>query len=190
MKKFILVPAALLLFTACGVNRAVNQPAPSPAASGPDISNLIIEKHMDLASTAFAGNESIPSDYTCDGKNVNPALLWHGAPDGTKTLALIVDDPDAPAGTWTHWTVWNIDPGAGSIKENSVPDSAVEGTTDFGRAGWGGPCPPSDEHRYFFRLYALDTSLSLPAGAARSELETAMAGHILGQAELMGKYQR
>lgn len=111
-------------------------------------------------------------------------------PAGAKSLALVVDDPDAPAGTWTHWTLWNIDPLAPSIDENSKPAEAVEGQTSFGRVGWGGPCPPSGTHRYFFKLFALDEKLNLASGAALSDLEQALQGHLLEQCQLVGLYKR
>jgi Raf kinase inhibitor-like YbhB/YbcL family protein len=145
---------------------------------------------MKITSMAFEQGQPIPSKYTCDGENINPPLEILDVPEGTKSLALISDDPDAPAGTWTHWLVWNINPETGIISENSVPAEAVEGTTSFGKPGYGGPCPPSGEHQYFFRLYALDTVLDLDPGADSAQLEAAMQGHILEQTEVMGVYSR
>ncbi len=145
---------------------------------------------MKITSPAFQEGGMIPQKYTCDGANVNPPLAFDGAPAPAKSLVLIVDDPDAPRGTWNHWLVWNIDPQTKEIKENSVPPNAVQGTTDFGGNKYGGPCPPSGTHRYFFRLYALDTTLNLPRSAKRADLDKAMANHVLGQAMLMGKYSR
>lgn len=136
---------------------------------------------MKLSSPVFDSNTTIPSKYTCDGENVNPPLSISNIPVGTKSLALIVDDPDAPAGTWTHWIVLNIDPSTTEIAENSVPAGATQGTTSFGTAKWGGPCPPSGTHRYFFKLFALDSQPNSLEG---------MDGHILGQAELVGIYKR
>lgn len=146
--------------------------------------------NMKLESTAFSHNEKIPSKYTCDGDNVNPALLISGVPDRTKGLVLVMDDPDAPRGTWVHWTLWNIPPETAEISENSVSRDAVGGTTNFGSTGYGGPCPPSGTHRYFFKLYALDTTLSLFSSADKKEIEKAMEGHILASAELIGLYSR
>lgn len=146
--------------------------------------------NMKLASSAFSHNQKIPSLYTCDGQNINPPLTISEVPRYAQSLVLIVDDPDAPAGTWTHWTVWNIDPAVGELSEGSLPDGATEGTTDFGKVGFGGPCPPSGTHRYFFRLYALDTTLSLQASASLQDLLRLMKGHILEKAELVGLYGR
>lgn len=145
---------------------------------------------MKLLSSVFDHQEKIPSHYTCDDEDVNPPLQIEGIPEKTASLVLIVDDPDAPAGDWVHWLVWNIAPDTKEIKENTVPTGAIEGTTDFKRTGWGGPCPPSGTHRYFFKLYALDVVLDLPVTAKKVDLEKAMEGHILEKAELIGLYQR
>ena len=150
---------------------------------------------MKIESPAFKNNTAIPKKFTCDlpaqaGGNVNPHLSFSDMPKGTKTLALIVDDPDAPVGLWVHWMLWNISPDTAEIKEGSVPEGAVEGLTSFGRPGYGGPCPPDGEHRYFFKLYALDTELDLPATADKEVLEEAMVGHVLDKAELIGLYSR
>jgi len=145
---------------------------------------------MKITSSAFEQNQSIPSKYTCDGENINPPLSVSGVPENAQSLALIFDDPDAPAGTWIHWVVWNIDPKTAEIPENSAPAEATEGTTSFGKPGYGGPCPPSGEHRYFFKLYALDTKLDLDLSAGADRLEAAMKGHVLAEAELMGVYSR
>lgn len=143
-----------------------------------------------LESTAFKDNASIPKKYTCDGKDINPPLTVRNVPAGAKSLAVVVDDPDAPTGVWVHWVVWNIDPAAGKIAENSVPAGARQGKTDFKKNKYGGPCPPSGSHRYFFKVYALDTALSIPAASTRDELEKAMKGHVLGEARLIGTYRR
>ena len=145
---------------------------------------------LTISSPAFPHNGMIPSKYTCDGTDGNPPLTFDNIPDETKSLALIVDDPDAPLGTWVHWVVWNIGPGTTNIPEKSVPPGARQGTTDFRKQAYGGPCPPSGTHRYFFKLYALDTSLTLKAGATKPQLEEAMIGHVLESAELIGLYQR
>lgn len=145
---------------------------------------------MKLKSPAFENYGDIPSKYTCDGNNVNPPLSISEVPEEAESLVLIVDDPDAPMGTWVHWTVWNIDPQTKEIQENSLPEGAVEGMTDFGTSGYGGPCPPSGKHRYFFKLYALDTKLQLPPETTKEKLERAMEGHILVQTELIGLYSR
>ena len=150
---------------------------------------------MELKSKAFEPGGLIPAKYTCDGEDVSPPLNWSDTPAGTKSHAIISDDPDAPVGTWVHWVIWNIPASARALDENlpksaSLPNSAKQGTTDFRRIGYGGPCPPSGTHRYFFKLYALDTMLDLPASTTKKDLEKAMQGHILGQAELIGKYCR
>jgi len=145
---------------------------------------------MKITSTTFAEGENIPSKFTCDGADTSPALRFEGAPAEAKSLALIVDDPDAPSGLFTHWLVWNIDPKAVVIEENSVPSNAIQGKNDFGKPGYGGPCPPSGTHRYFFKVFALDRQLDLPAGSKRAQLDAQMRGHIIGQGELMGHYLR
>lgn len=145
---------------------------------------------LKISSTAFGHHEKIPVKYTCDGADVNPPLLIEGVPEAAKSLALIMDDPDAPRGTWVHWLVWNIDPKAKEIAEATVPSGASLGMNDFRRLAYGGPCPPSGTHRYFFKLYALDTVLGLRQGATKAELEKAMQGHVIAQAELIGLYSR
>lgn len=145
---------------------------------------------MKLTSPAFTSNSDLPSKYTCDADNISPPLQIADLPEGTQSLALIVDDPDAARGDWVHWLLWNIDPSTTEIAENSVPSGAIQGLTDFGRNDWGGPCPPSGTHRYFFKLYALDTTLDIPASSKKADLQSAMQGHILDQAELIGTYQR
>lgn len=144
---------------------------------------------MTITGSVFLHTGLIPQKYTCDGVNVSPPLQISDVPEDAKSLVLIVDDPDAPGGMWVHWTVWNIVPATEEILEDSVPDGATEGITDFGEPGYGGPCPPSGTHRYFFKLYALDTMLRLPSSAKKSELEQAMVGRILAKAELIGLYR-
>lgn len=150
---------------------------------------------MRIESPAFEPAGSIPPEHTCDGKDVSPPLAWTDPPAGTASFALICDDPDAPAGTWVHWVLWNIPPAErrltkGIARTAELTGGACQGTNDFRRLGYGGPCPPSGTHRYFFRLFALDATLNLSAGATREELERAMSGHVLGRAELMGRYRR
>jgi len=146
-----------------------------------------IKQVMKIQSSAFNNNETIPVKYTCDGENINPPLSFSDIPSDAKSLALVMDDPDAPAGTWVHWTVWNIDPKTEGVDENSKFEGAVEGHTSFGKPGYGGPCPPDREHRYF---YALDTELSLDKSATKGELERAMGDHILAHTQLIGLYNR
>jgi Raf kinase inhibitor-like YbhB/YbcL family protein len=149
-----------------------------------------------LKATAFPNGGVIPKKYTCDGADLSPALSWDDAPAGTQSLALIVDDPDAPMGTWTHWLIWNIPAKATLLPEdtpkmNLLDNGARQGGNDFKRIGYGGPCPPPGKpHRYFFKLYALDARLEVKAGAVRSELEPALQPHILAQAQWMGTYGR
>jgi len=137
----------------------------------------------------------VPSLHTCDGEDLSPPLKWDEPPEGTKSFALISDDPDAPGGTWVRWVIWNIPSTSrglaqGMAKTADLADGTRQGTTDFREIGYGGPCPPSGTHRYYFRLFALDSMLDLPAGAIRTDLDRAMHGHVLAQAELMGKYRR
>jgi len=150
---------------------------------------------MELKSSAFPPGGVIPAKYTCDGPDISPPLSWADVPAGTQSLALIADDPDAPGGMWVHWVAWNIPSNTNALQEavpkrDSLPSGMQQGTTDFRSIGYGGPCPPSGTHRYFFKLYALKTTLNLPASTTKKELEKAMQGHILKQAELIGKYQR
>ncbi len=145
---------------------------------------------MKISSSAFQDNTLIPAKYTCDGQNFNPPLTFDNVPAGSKSLALIMDDPDAPNGTWVHWVVWNIDPKTVEIKEHSVPAGAHQGINDFKRNDYGGPCPPSGTHRYFFKLYALDTMLPLSQRTTKADLENAMHGHIVEKAETIGLYRR
>jgi Raf kinase inhibitor-like YbhB/YbcL family protein len=144
-------------------------------------------KELTIVSPAFESNKSIPSKYTCDGDDVNPPLNIKGTPEETKSLVLIVDDPDAPMGTWDHWIVWNIPP-TNKIEENSVP--GTEGLNNFRRHSYGGPCPPSGTHRYFFKVYALDTKLDLNPNSRKKDVEKAMKDHILAKGELVGLYSR
>src|SRR5436305_8526287 len=145
---------------------------------------------LKVTSSAFSEGGKIPNKYTCDDSNVSPPLRIENVPASAKSLALIVDDPDAPGRTWTHWLVWNIDPRTTEIQEKSVPQNAVQGTSDFGSASYGGPCPPSGTHRYYFKAYALDTMLTLPSSAKKAALEKAMAGHIVAEGSLRGTYSR
>jgi Raf kinase inhibitor-like YbhB/YbcL family protein len=143
-----------------------------------------------LTSEAFQHRGAIPRRHTCVGDDVSPPLAWSDPPPGTRTLALVVDDPDAPIGTFTHWLAWNIDPAAGWIAEGA--SGPAEGRNDFGAGGWNGPCPPHRHgpHRYFFRLHAVDTELDVGFRAGRDELERALEGHVLATAELIGTFER
>ncbi len=149
-----------------------------------------------LETKSFSSGGEIPRRYTCVGEDLSPELTWSEPPPGTQTLALIADDPDAPGGTWTHWVAWNMSPltrslAEGAGKGNTLPSGGAQGRNDFGRSGYGGPCPPPGKtHRYFFKLYALDTKLNLKPGATKHELESAMKGHILAQSDVMGTFKR
>jgi Raf kinase inhibitor-like YbhB/YbcL family protein len=144
---------------------------------------------MKITSSAFQESGNIPSKFSCDGADTSPPLQIAGVPPEAKSLVLIVDDPDAPSGLFTHWTAWNISPQTNSIAEGGTP-KGVQGTNDFGKSGYGGPCPPSGTHRYYFKIFALDRELDLPFGAKRGQLDAAMKGHVVGQGELMGRYSR
>jgi Raf kinase inhibitor-like YbhB/YbcL family protein len=146
--------------------------------------------HFQLTSIAFNEGQSIPRKYSCEGDNVSPPLDWSAPPEGTRSLALIVHDPDAPIGDFTHWVAWNIDPLDGGLEEGAHPQA--EGTSGFGENGYGGPCPPPGDgaHRYQHELFALDTELDLEPESSREQLEDAMEGHVLGGAELVGTYER
>ena len=144
---------------------------------------------MALTSPAFNDGKAIPSKFTCDGEDISPELDWFGTPEGTVSLALIMDDPDAPAGTWVHWVLYNMPMDLSGLREG-MTGVGVDGTNSWNQTGYGGPCPPSGTHRYYFKLYALDVNLELGPGAKKGDLLAAMEGHILGQAELMGTYSR
>ena len=144
---------------------------------------------MKITSSAFQEGGNIPSKFTCDGSDTSPPLQITGVPSEAKSLVLIADDPDAPSGLFTHWLVWNIPPQTNSIAEGSAP-KGVQGTNDFGKSGYKGPCPPPGTHRYSFKIFALDRELDLRAGAKRSQVDAAMKGHVIAQGELVGRYAR
>lgn len=150
---------------------------------------------MKLESPAFENGEMIPAKYTCDGENIVPPFEISDVPENAKSLAIVCDDPDSPSGTWVHWATWNISPSTAGIPEGEAftgvsGESVVEGETSFGSRGYGGPCPGSGTHRYFFKLYALDAILPLSENSKKQDLEAAMQGHVLAEAELMGTYSR
>jgi Raf kinase inhibitor-like YbhB/YbcL family protein len=152
--------------------------------------------HLSLTSTAFRDGETIPVRHTCDGEDLSPPLAWTGVPVETRSFALVCDDPDAPRGTWVHWILWNLPADACEMDQAvpprpELPSGARQGLNDGGDLGYGGPCPPPGKpHRYFFRLHALDTTLNLPPGCNRSDLEAAMEGHVLARGTVMGTYER
>ncbi len=194
MRKWItiLLPVVLsaLVASGCRSGRSAAPPTePAPAAAAKQAASFT------LTSTVFAQGESIPVRYTCDGEDISPPLQWDDLPEGTQSLALIMDDPDAPAGTWVHWVLYNIPADKRALSEGipadrELPDGSRHGQNSWGRPGYGGPCPPSGTHRYFFKMYALDTMLDLDPGASKEALLKVMEGHVLAQAELMGTYQR
>lgn len=147
---------------------------------------------ISISAEGFKEAGLIPDEYTCEGKDISPSLSWKGIPAGTKSIALIMDDPDAPGGTFVHWVLYNLPAEIQKLpKAMPLPDGSMQGMTDFGQPGYGGPCPPPGKpHRYYFKIYALDTKLNLPPGASKNQVENAMVGHILTKGELMGKYQR
>lgn len=150
---------------------------------------------MNLSSQAFSNEKGIPEKYTCDGENISPPLSWSGQPENTRSLALILEDPDAPSKTWIHWVLYNIPPHITELQEALPADGKLEegmmqGINDFRKSGYGGPCPPGGTHRYFFRLFALDSKPELKPGLKAGQLKELMAGHIIARAELMGSYRR
>jgi Raf kinase inhibitor-like YbhB/YbcL family protein len=175
----ILLAGCLALAEGCGANPqgGVNMP-------------------LELKSPDFSSGESIPRQFTCDGSDISPALAWHDAPGGTQSFALIADDPDAPVGTWVHWVLFDLPANVHALSQNvpkqeQLADGSRQGRNDFRKIGYGGPCPPPGKpHRYFFKLYALDTKLNLQPGATKKDVERAMQGHILAQGEWMGRYAR
>ncbi|MGA9187915.1 MAG: YbhB/YbcL family Raf kinase inhibitor-like protein [Methanosarcina sp.] len=181
---FLLV--GMLLISGCIQNNNEKNTTKESPDNGKGDENVDIQ-NIKVFSSAFEANRTIPRKYTCDGKNLNPPLELEGIPEEAESLVLIIDDPDAPMKIFTHWIVWNIEPVA-KIEEDSIP--GVEGMNDFRKIGYGGPCPSSGTHRYFFRVYALDRKLELKAGAGRKELESEMIGHIIAEGELIGKYSR
>jgi len=150
---------------------------------------------LDIMSTSFGEGDLIPKKYTCDGADVSPQLSWSQPPEGTKSVVLICDDPDAPVGTWVHWVLYGLSPDTLEISEN-IPDDkevlggAKHGVNDFRKYGYGGPCPPGGTHRYFFKLYAVDTEVDLDSGATKDEVLGAIKGHVLAEGQLMGRYSR
>ena len=183
MDRLILITLALLTF----VSIFSSKPAPSGER----------RSQMKLTSPAFKHMGEIPKKYTCDGEDISPPLVWEGVPDGTKSLALIVDDPDAPDPraprmTWVHWVLYNLPPSTKGLEEGAVtlPPGTLQGRNDWGRTGYGGPCPPIGRHRYFFKLYALDTILPDLGSPTKKALLKAMEGHIIEKTELIGTYKR
>src|SRR2546423_4078027 len=190
MRKTIIASTlSLLVFLACSSR-------PQPAAQAPVATpNQEQKMEIKLTSTAFKEGEAIPRQYTCDGINISPPLEWTGVPKSAKTIALIADDPDAPSGTFVHWVLYNLPAANIGLVENLPPTEDLkaggfQGKNDFGKVGYGGPCPPSGTHRYFFKIYALDAELPLKVGATKAEVENAMQAHIIARGQLMGTFSR
>lgn len=164
----------------------------SACASPAKPTEAVMANSLTFTSDAFANGQSIPAKYTCVGKNISPALTWGGPPAGTQSFALIMDDPDAPLGTWVHWVLYNIPAGTRSLAEDFATQGQdiAAGKNSWGDLGYGGPCPPSGTHRYFFKLYALDATLNLSPGTSKRDLLKAMDGHILAQGELVGTFSK
>lgn len=159
-------------------------------SSSDEISDGQVQMTIQITSSAFSEGGTIPQKYTCDGVNVSPPLSWTSLPNGTKSLAMIADDPDAPVGTWVHWVLYDIPSDLSQLAEGAK-GIGTQGVNDFHKLGYGGPCPPKGKpHRYYFKLYALDTALNLKPGASKENVLTAMKGHVLANGELMGKYGR
>lgn len=175
--------AGMLLTSGCVQNEGQRPASKEFPGTGKGNESMNIQS-IKVFSSAFESNGTIPKKYTCNGENINPPLEFQGIPEKAESLVLILEDPDAPMKTFTHWIVWNIGPVA-KIDEDSIP--GIEGKNDFRKIGYGGPCPPSGTHRYYFRVYALDKQLELKEGASRKELENEMIGHIIAEGELMGK---
>jgi Raf kinase inhibitor-like YbhB/YbcL family protein len=186
MLKNIITWATVALLLVCSCKNS--QQGETPVQGGKTM-------ELKITSSAFKDGGMIPIQYTGDGADISPPLQWDAAPEGTKSIALICDDPDAPMGTWVHWVLFNLPAATTSLAEKVPPDKTLasgarQGTNDFRKIGYGGPMPPSGTHRYFFKIYALDTQLDLPAGANKQGLVKAMQGHILAQGQLVGKYKR
>ena len=187
LRQLLTALAALVVLASC---QQKAESEPKPAAR-----KIAVPPALTLLSPAFADGGEIPGKFTCDDSDISPALGWSGIPDETKSLALIVDDPDAPGQTWVHWVMYDIPASDSALAEGippepELPNGARQGVNDFGKYGYGGPCPPSGVHRYFFKLYALDTVPTLPDRATKQQLLDAMEDHILAQTQLMGTYSR
>ncbi len=191
MRARLFVTAAVLVVAAAVLIIALT---PRPTARAPLEAAKEATVSLQLTSPAFAAQGEIPKHYTCEGEDVSPPLAWSGAPAGTRSFALVVDDPDAPMGTWVHWVLYDLPDTTtalpGAVTAQTLPPGAREGTNSWNRTGYGGPCPPSGRHRYFHKLHALDIVLPDLDRPTRAALEKAMAGHVLAQAELVGTYQR
>jgi len=197
--KNILLSLLVISLAACASSTPGSVPSPAEPARPTETQILQtptqeVTMTFEISSPAFKNGEAIPAKFSCDGRDVSPVLLWTEPPTGTQSFALIMDDPDAPMGTWVHWVMFNIPASTRDLKEGTptdpqLSDGSLQGKTSAGSTGYHGPCPPSGTHRYFFKLYALDTTLSLPSGANKKELLAAMEDHILANIELLGTYR-
>ena len=202
LKYFVLVIAVILISGCVNGNNNATTDEITPEVTAEVTETVdeytqeaVIMEDFSISSEAFGQGDTIPVEYTCDGSDISPPLVFSGIPDGVKSIALIMDDPDAPGKTWVHWVIYNIPAGTQQLAEGipgerTLNDGSRQGMMDFGSIGYGGPCPPSGTHRYFFKVYALDTVLDLQPGASKQQLENAMQGHILAKTELMGRYGR
>ena len=200
--RFMIIPFMTIVALGLGVagcekTEQTTEPTGQPAQPQADATSQQKEGEvmakLQVTSPSFAHEGAIPLEFTCDGADVSPALSWTDGPDGTASYALIMDDPDAPRGTWVHWVAWNI-PNPSLVDaipaQETLDDGTMQGMNSWPRLGYGGPCPPSGSHRYYFKVYALDAKLDLPPATNKEALLKAMEGHILAQGELMGTYQR
>jgi Raf kinase inhibitor-like YbhB/YbcL family protein len=187
-KRVTIALMTMLILTGCVQTRNNETLRQGVGEERANTRTIIPTDRLIVSSPTFDPNTEIPRNYTCDGKGINPPLRITGVPQDTESLALIMDDPDAPKGTMTHWVVWNIPPNTEMIHENTVPNPAVLGTNSSGQYKYWAPCPAEGRHHYHFRLYALDTMLTIPMGSTRDVLETAMKGHIIQQSELVGTF--
>ena len=190
-KNAAILSAVFLIFMLVGCASRPQPVAPPPSAESPKDNKSGVK----LISSAFKEGQPIPATYTCKGVNISPPLEWSGVPKTAKTVAIIADDPDAPGGTWVHWVLYNLPADNIGLVEmvpvtENLKAGGFQGKNDFGKIGYGGPCPPSGTHRYFFKIYAIDAELPLKAGATKAEVEKAMEGHIVSQGQLMGTYGR
>lgn len=194
VKSSLILIVAILLCGCTGRNQSDNSAGTNTNQSNTG-TGAGQKPEIKVRSAAFQEGGLIPKQYTCDGANISPPLAWEGTPEKAKTLALVADDPDAPAKTWVHWVVFNLPVTTKGLPENvplreSVAGGGVQGTNDFPKVGYGGPCPPNGTHRYFFKLYALDTELTIGAQTTKEQLLKAMEGHIIAEGQLMGRYSR
>lgn len=192
---FLAVP--LVVAFLCGNAPLLTRYDAPPAEAAVEGEALSVQETLKIQSSAFRRGAAIPDLYTCEGSNISPPLAWEGVPEGARSLALVVDDPDAPMGVFIHWVLYNLPGDSRALEPGVMPtktlkDGALQGMNDFHDPGYGGPCPPrgNGPHRYYFRLYALDVPLSLPPGVSRAVVDKMMKGHILGEAALMGRFER